>query len=167
MLQWKQFDLHVGPLTGLDTEICSTSLPSWWDTSHNGCRLPQKRWTAGLRWEISLLLFLFPPQHLPRDRSHRGKWLSRHCYLLESFLMKMSDNLVTESSKAWIKEVLEDMEESLCSCFLLMSLRCSRASLLTAMLLDARQLQHPNVCIGLHHSCFLDCAALFQNDGNL
>ncbi|KAI1236825.1 hypothetical protein IHE44_0015079 [Lamprotornis superbus] len=86
-------------------------------------------------------------------------------------MKKMSDNLVTESSKPWIKEVLEDTEESLCSCFLLVSLRCSRAALLTVVLLDARQLQHPHlgVCIGLHHSCFwrIDCAALFQNDGNL
>lgn len=171
MLQWNQLDLHVGPLTGLDTQICSTSPPSRWDTSHSSCQLPQKKWTTCLRWEISLLLFLFPPHHLHRDRSHWGKWLSSHCYLFESFLMKMSDNLVTESSKPWIKEVLEDTEESLCSCFLLMSLKCSRAALLTVVLLDARQLQHPHlgVCIGLHHSCFwrIDRAALFQNDGNL
>lgn len=75
----------------------------------------------------------------------------------------MSDNLVAESSNPWIKEVLEDMEGSLCSSFLLMSLLCSQ--------LDVEQLQHSHlgVCIGLHHSCFwrIDCAAPFQNNGNL
>lgn len=68
----------------------------------------------------------------------------------------MSDNLVTESSRPWIREVLEDTEGSLCSCFLLVSLRCSWAALLTAVLLDTEQLQHRHlgVCIiGLQHSC--------------
>lgn len=117
------------------------------------------------------LLFLFPPQHLCRDRSHRGRWLNSRCYLFLCFLIKTSDTLVRESSNPWINEVLEDVERSLCRCFLLMALRCSRAALLTAVLLDAEQLQHTQlgVCIMLHHSCSwrIDRAALFQNDVNL
>lgn len=80
--------------------------------------------------------------------------------------MKMSDNLVTESSSPWNKEVLEDTEGSLCSCFLLMSLGCSRAALLTAVLLMQSSSSTATwVCASLHHSCFwgIDRAALFQN----
>lgn len=34
------------------------------------------------------LPFLFPPQHLCRHRSHRGKWLNSHCYLFKIFFNK-------------------------------------------------------------------------------
>lgn len=34
------------------------------------------------------LLFLFPPQHLCRDRSHRGRWLNSRCYLFFMFFNK-------------------------------------------------------------------------------
>lgn len=39
---------------------------------------------------------------------------------LNFFLIKTSDTLVRESSNPWINEVLEDVERSLCRCFLLM-----------------------------------------------
>lgn len=48
--------------------------------------------------KFPFFLFLFPPQHLLRDRSHGGKWLNSHRYLFWSFQIKASDTLVTASS---------------------------------------------------------------------
>lgn len=116
------------------------------------------------------LPFLFPPQHLCRHRSHRGKWLNSHCYLLKFFFNKdlwypgkrKQQPLDKRGAGGHGKEFVQMFPADV---------RCSCAALLTAVLLDAEQLQHTHlgVYIMLHHSCFwrIDRAALFQNDVNL